>query len=355
MRENIWLNLEIRFIRGLTSFNGYKSMSKEKDKLRLGVCGIGSIGFRHARLLSLRSDVTLFLCDTTRAHLDAAASLPNLDKATESFEELLDSDLDGLIIATPDHLHIPLAEAACLKGVAVLIEKPVAENTEQGERLSEVISQTNAKVLVGYPLRHNSIFLKAKELIDGGVIGNPVSFHIMLGSYNTLVAAKNRFSPTDVNKLLVDYSHEWDYLNWFLGKVKRVSAIKHQSGQREKTQNPNVVNSILELESGISGTAHLDYVQSPGQRYFKIIGDEGTISIDAVKAQVKVQIYAEDFEKTYQLAETFDSMLTRQIEHFLAVIRGTETARVTLADGLNALRVADAMILAAENGTWQAI
>ena len=330
-------------------------MNEKKEKLRIGVCGIGSIGFRHARLLAQRNDVEILLCDTTQAHLDSAKHLPNLEKLTQSFEELLDSNLDGLIIATPDHLHIPLAEAACRKRIAVLIEKPVAENTEQGEKLIEVIKATNTKVLVGYPLRHNSIFLKAKELIDEGIIGNPVSFHIMLGSYNTLVAAKNRFNPDDLNKLFVDYSHEWDYLNWFLGKAKRVAAIKHQSGNREKTQNPNVVNAILELESGISGTAHLDYVQSPGQRHFTIIGDKGTIAVDAVKGRIFLQIYSEDFERIYQFAETFDLMMAKQIEHFIAVIENREECRVNLDDGLNALRVADALILSAQNKAWQVL
>lgn len=330
-------------------------MSAKIEKLRIGVCGIGSIGFRHARLLSNKSDVEILLCDTTQAHLDSAAILPNLGKLTNSFDELLDSNLDGLIIATPDKFHVVQTEAACRKGIAVLIEKPVAENTEQGESLIQTISETNAKVLVGYPLRHNSIFLKAKELIDDELIGTPVSFHIMLGSYNTLVAAKNRFTPTDVNKLFVDYSHEWDYLNWFLGKVKQVSAISHQSGNRQKTQSPNIINAILELESGISGTAHLDYVQSPGQRSFMIIGDKGTVTIDAVKGSILLQLYNEDFERNYQFAETFDGMMAKQIEHFIAVIENREECRVNFDDGLNALRIADALICSCQNKSWQLI
>lgn len=331
-------------------------MSEDIEKLRMGVCGIGSIGFRHARLLAQRDDIRLFLCDPVRAHLEAAQALPHVEQLTESFEELLDSNLDGLVIAAPDHLHIPFAEAAARRGTAVLIEKPVAENTKQGETLKQVISETNAKVLVGYPLRHNQIFLKAKELLDDGSIGQPVSFHIMLGSYNTLVAAKNRFKPTDRNKLFVDYSHEWDYLNWFLGPARRVAATSHQSGARERTQNPNVVNAVLELESGISGTAHLDYVQSPGQRALTVIGDRGTLSIDAVNGQVVLRLYDEEFDRTFQVTETFDGMMGRQLEHFINVIREKEAApRVSLEDGLNALRVADALILAAENRAWESV
>jgi predicted dehydrogenase len=331
-------------------------MSTKENKLRIGVCGIGSIGFRHARLLSQRNDIALYLCDTTRAHLDSAARLPHLEKVTESFEELLDQKLDGLIIATPDQFHIQQAIAACRKGAAVLIEKPVSENTEQAAVLQQYMrDETNTRVLIGYPLRYNGIFLKAKELFDAGLLGEPLSFHIMLGAYNTLVVAKNRFNPTDENKLFIDYSHEWDYLQWFLGKVRRVAAVSHQSGNLERTQKPNIVNCLLELESGATGTAHLDYVQAPGQRCFTIIGDKGTLTIDAVKGLVSLNIYNDGFEREYRVAEHFDVMMERQHEHFIEIVRSGNNCRVTVEDGLNALRVADALILSCESSSWQSV
>lgn len=327
-------------------------MENNTGKLRIGVSGVGSIGFRHARLLSQRNDAELFLCDTTRLHLDAAAKLPNLSKSFELYDELLKCDLDGLIISTPDQFHIDQAENALRKGVPVLVEKPLAETPAQGEILFRCASETDVQVLVGYPLRYNAAFLKGKEIIDDGLIGQPVSFHVMLGAYNTLVAAKNRFNPSNRNKLFFDYSHEWDYIIWFLGKVQKVAAISHQSGELERTQNPNVVNSILEMKSGISGTAHLDYVQAPGAREFTIIGDKGRLVIDAVLGKVVVNIYQEEFERVFMTVEHFDLMMTRQHDHFFEVIRGDSLPKVTIEDGLNALRVADAMVVASETGTW---
>jgi len=330
-------------------------MTDKNKRLRIGVSGIGSIGFRHTRLLSQRGGLDIYVTDPVDAHRRAALDLPGVIAATDTFEEILEHGLDGLIIATPDQFHISQAEAACRKGTTVLIEKPIAENVSQCEALIETIKETNAKVLVGYPLRHNSVFLKAKEFVDRGFIGEPVSFQIMLGSYTTLVAAKNRFNPSDRNKLFVDYSHEWDYLQWFLGKVKRVVAISHTSGNREKTQDPNVVNALFEMESGVSGTAHLDYVQSPGTRAFTIIGDQGVLSINATKTSIKVQLYEDDFEREYNVTETFDSMMLRQIEHFLDVIVSDSECRVTVDDGIHALRVADALIKSVETSSWQAI
>ena len=178
-------------------------MSENSKRLRIGVSGIGSIGSRHTRLLSQRGGTDIYVADPVEAHRKAAMRLPGVASSTDSFDRLLEFGLDGLIIATPDQFHISQAEEACRKGFAVLIEKPIAENVKQCESLIETIKETKAKVLVGYPLRHNSVFLKAKEMVDRGLIGEIVSFHILLGSYNTLVAAKNRFSPSDINKLFV--------------------------------------------------------------------------------------------------------------------------------------------------------
>ena len=330
-------------------------MSDKIKRLRIGVSGVGSIGLRHTRLLSQRGDLDICVADPVDAHRRAALDLPGVITATDTIEELLDRGLDGLIVATPDQFHISQAEAACRKGVPVLIEKPIAENVERCASLVETIKETGVKVLVGYPLRHNSLFLKAKEFVDQGLIGGPVSFQIMLGSYTTLVAAKNRFNQSDKNKLFVDYSHEWDYLQWFLGRVKRVVGISHTSGNREKKQDPNVVNALLEMESGISGTAHLDYIQSPGTRVFTVIGDEGTLSINATRMSITVQMYEDDFEREYHVPETFDSMMLRQIKHFIDVIDSDTECRVTVDDGINALRVADALIRSTEKNSWQAI
>lgn len=329
-------------------------MDAEK-RLRIGVCGVGSIGSRHARLLSQRGDVDVFAADTTEQHLRDVAKLPAVIHSTDSLDELFDFGLDGVIIATPDHLHVPFGEAACRKGVPLLLEKPIADTAQSAERLLRVSGETGTKILVGYPLRHNSIFLKAKELLDQGRIGSPVSFHVELGAYETLVVAKNRFNPGDKNKLFVDYSHEWDYIQWFLGRVERVVAVSHTSGKREKKQDPNVVDALMETAAGVSGTAHLDYVQSPGRRVFSIVGDEGSMTVDATRRILSIQNYADEFEKACPIAETFDSMMSRQLDHFVSVIKKNEECRVTVEDGINALRVADALIRSNESGSWQSI
>lgn len=327
----------------------------DNEKKRIGICGYGSIGSRHARLLSYGGDVDLVIADPVEGHLKDAEKLPSVIAVARSAEEIVKMGLHGLIIATPDEFHVPQAELACRAGVPVLIEKPVADNLENAERLKKIEKETGAAILVGYPLRHNAVFQKGKEILDSGRIGCPVSFHIMLGAYATLLAAKNRFAEGVRNKLFVDYSHEWDYLHWFLGDVDKVAATAQMAGKLELMQDPNIVNAVMTLKNGVSGTAHLDYVQFPGQREFVIIGDRGRLGINAVQGTVTARIYDEEYEQIYSIAETFDGMMTKQWEHFRDIIFNGKEAGVKLDDGINALRTADAMIRSVETGMWQKV
>lgn len=324
-----------------------------KSHWRIGVVGIGSIGFRHARLLSRRSDVELYLCDTIPANLEAAKDLANLCETTDSYARLLAWPLDGVVIATPNSLHVDQACAACRRGIPVLLEKPIATSVADGEVLLAVTRETGAPVLVGYALHYPEFMRLAKKLLGDGVIGNPVSFQVMLGAYDTLIFAKQRFSPRDRDQLYFDYSHEWDYINWFLGHTKAVVASSHTYEHLEHVQNPNVVDAILELESGVTGTAHLDYVQVPTQRRCCIIGDKGTLDIDASQSLVTVHINGEDFIRRFQRIEHRDVFMERQSEHFLQVIAGAEQPLVSVDEGLEAIRVAEALVASSASRQWR--
>ena len=324
-------------------------------RLRIGVCGIGSIGLRHARLLSRRKDLDLFLCDVSSSCLERGKHFPNVLGSTDSFEKILAFELDGLVLATPDDLHVTQGIAACEHGVPLLIEKPVAENSAQALQLLRVVKNTGCKVLVGYLLRYAECMLLAKNLIHQGLIGTPVSFQVMLGAYETLSLAMSRFSTECRNKLFSDYSHEWDYINWFLGPVSNVVATSHQSGDLDLLQQPNVVEAILELQSGVTGTVHLDYVQLPSRRSITLVGDRGTLEISADQSLVSAQIRGEKYSRIYQGLEQRDALMERQLDHFIAMINGVDEPLVTVEDGLMALRVADALILASETRCWQPI
>ena len=324
-------------------------------QLKIGVCGIGSIGARHARLLGKRGDVELAVCDPVAEHIEELRETTVCERATDSFDEMLDWELDGVILATPNRLHVAQGVAAAERGVAMLVEKPVSGTPKDGRVLAEAVRKADVPGLVGYALHYNGILCLVKELLDQGLVGTPVSFQVNLGAYLTLLVAKSRFRPDDRNKLFLDYSHEWDAIHWLLGPVARVVAACHQSGNLERTQNPNVVDALLELTSGVTGTVHIDYVQHPGRRSYTIVGDRGTIVVDALAGTAAVTLAAEDFARQYARVAHRDDAYERQLTHFAAVIRGEESPRVTLEDGLCAVDVADACIRSCESGAWEPV
>ncbi len=324
-------------------------------RVRVGVCGLGSIGVRHARLLAQTPGVVVTGFDAAREGLTLPAGVAGNVEVVGSFEELLDAAPDGLVVATPDALHAPQAIEACRRGTAVLVEKPVAESVESAQALAEVAAQTGTPVLVGYVLRHYAVLRRVRELLAEGVVGTPVSAHVNLGAYETLRVARNRFSDTDRFKLAYDYSHEWDYLQWLLGPAESVAAVARLAGDLPLRQDPNVINGVLAFTGGVTGTFHLDYVQEGQGRRLEVVGDRGTLRADLAGGGIAVKAHAASLTSNYDCAEERDVAFGRQLAHFLEIVRREAEPVVGVRDGIRALRLADAVVAACRSGGWQPV
>lgn len=318
---------------------------------RIGVSGIGSIGLRHARLLA-DLGIEVVLHDVRPQGLELPRELEACARWVTTFDDLLASAVDGVVIATPDHVHVEQVAAACAHGVPVLVEKPLAETLAAARRLEAVVEPGVAPILVGYVLRYVSVLRRARELVDDGVIGAVVSVAATLGAYETLELARNRFGGDTRFRILVDYSHEWDYLRWIVGPIERVVAVAHLAEGRPLRQDPNVVDGVLAFAGGATGTFHLDYVRSPGTRSFTLIGNKGTLAVNVGRGELELRVYDGDVSVTEELSESRDVSFVRQLQHFLAVIQGDERPDVTLQDGLRALAVAEAIEASCTGGVW---
>ena len=326
----------------------------------IGVSGVGSIGTRHVRVLSGFDEVEIVVHDPVSDADDLTRRLGPGVRVAPSFEALLDGGrdgLDGLVIAAPDPHHGDQSVAAAERGIAVLLEKPLAGTVEDGHRIVDAVARTGTPVLVGYVLRHVGCMRRAHQLLLDGAIGQPVSFQLMLGSYQTLRVARNRFSGHAYGSLFVDYSHEWDYLRWLVGPVAGGFASARTAGDLPLSQDPNVVDAVLRLRDGTTGTAHLDYVQDPGTRSFTIIGDRGTLRVDVPTGEIQLHrpgAVAGEQEVTRELVpESVDHSFHAQAAHFLDVARRDAAPVVTATDGMAALAVADLLRRSALDGRWR--
>lgn len=317
----------------------------------VGVTGVGSIGTRHARVFAELGEVTVVVHDAvaTREQLHARLG-PDIEIAP-SLAALLDRGLDGLVVASPDQTHAQAAVAACDRGVAVLLEKPMADTVDAAQDIVAAATSSGTPLLMGYVLRHVRCLQRARALLEGGSIGQPLSFQVMLGAYETLQLARNRFDDAPYGVLFRDYSHEWDYLRWLLAPVSGGFALARRAGHLTLMQDPNVVDVVLRLQDGTTGTAHLDYVQDPGARRFTVIGDAGTLDVDVPTGHLRLRRTGEP-DRVETHPESRDDAFRAQAEQFLAVIGRTQAPAVNAHDGLAALQVADAMHRSALQGRW---
>src|SRR5919109_103316 len=145
------------------------------SKTRIAVAGAGYIGLAHiATLRASRTCELSAIVDPSPRAADAAAKagVP----LYESIEELLRKDRpDGVVLATPNQLHVPQALQCVAAGMPILLEKPIAQTVAEGESLVRAVDEKKAKVLIGHHRAHSPIMAKAKEVVDSGVLGRLVA------------------------------------------------------------------------------------------------------------------------------------------------------------------------------------
>ncbi len=310
--------------------------------------GIGSIGARHVLLLAELGVRDLVVYDPQPAGLDLPAG-PAQAVLARSFHELLAGGLDGVVIASPDECHLEQVREACTAGVPVLVEKPLADSIAAAAELEAVAAATGTAVLVGYVLRYSPALRRARELV-AGALGPIRSAHVALGAGETVALARSRFASARPYGIVFDYSHEWDYLEWLLGPIRRVAAVG--SSVADDRPSPDVVDALLELESGVGATVHLDYVQREAGRVVTVVGERATLRVDVGRGELDLRPADGRASSHEQHTEPRDAMFTGQLEHFLAVIRGKEQPRIGVAVGRRAVEVAEAVRQAGERGEW---
>ena len=317
---------------------------------RVLVLGLGSIGQRHARLLSGRSDVEVLLCDISEAlRRQAADALVKPPAAVySSFADALKAQPDIAFICVPTHLHVPMALTAIRNGTDVLVEKPVSDSLENARELVKAAEAAGRFLQVGYMLRYDEGLITMKEVIDKGEIGNIVGGRAMIGTYVTLLNAKGTDRIDHPNSLVVDYTHELDFIRWFFGEVKDIMAMQTRIGDLELKPQPNIFQIGLKFSSGAVVQVHMDYIQFPQRRIFEVYGDRGTLCYDFMTGEIQHFTFQRAHEWTSKnvlpVTDRWDDLFRKEHESVLTRRSQGLPPFVSGADGLRALEIADQVI-----------
>ena len=337
------------------------------QNINIAIVGAGLVGQRHADALLRTPNAQLSAIVDPGDEAKQFANqnhVPYFDKLDELLESMRP---DGVILSTPTGLHAEQSLTCIAKKIPLLIEKPITVTSDEAIQIVKASEQNGTPTLVGHHRRYNPLIQRGKKAIDDGLLG-PIStinstcwFYKPNSYFDTAPWRKQKGAgPISVNLV-----HDVDLMRYLCGDIVRVTAIARPSIRN--FENEDVAAAVLEFENGAVGTISVsDTTVSPwswehtsgeypvypktDQICYQIGGTKGALSIPDLK------LWTHEAEPDWWSPITFDELsyvasnpLDAQIAHFCDVIRGTAEPMISAREGMQSLKVVEAIQEAANS------
>lgn len=323
-----------------------------KVPLKVALIGLGAMGQNHLRVLSSLEGVNLI------GVVEKDSSLWHGPTDFSVFREI--SDLEGLgidfaVVATPTHSHEKICIRLANIGCHVLVEKPIAVSVEEGERMEEKFSALGRLGAVGYIERFNPAVTQLKMRLEAGEIGEIYQISTRRqGSFPTRVA------DIGVTKDLA--THDIDIASWI--SSSRYTEICGQTSKKSGRDHEDIVVATCRLESGVIVNHVVNWLSPMKERVVSVIGERGMLIADTLTGDLTLhengsnEISWESYAvfrgvtegNTTRFAFPKKEPLQAELEDFRDAVAGGESRFVTFGEGVEALRVATAILTSAQSG-----
>ena len=335
--------------------------------VRLLLIGAGVIGRTHIDRIGRDPHLALAGIAEPSAAGKALAEQLGVPWAASHLELLERTQAQGAIVATPNASHVGMAIDCLERGVAALVEKPVADTVTEALALVQAQQRTGVPVLVGHHRRHNPINTRARSILQEGRLGRVVTANVMCTVLkpDAYFDAAWRRQPGG-GPVLINLIHEIDMLRFLCGEITEVQALSSNAVRGFAVED--TAAAVLRFASGALGTVVLSdaaaspwcwdfcaaeqdqYPRQDVQSHF-IAGTHGSLSLPDLSLwnyRGERSWHAEmTLEKTF--VHKADAYI-RQLQHFAAVIEGRETPLCSALDGLRTLQATLAVAEAARSG-----
>ncbi len=320
--------------------------------VRFGVVGLGNMGRHHVRVLAELDGVDLVAVadpvEEARERVAKARRIP----AYASYEELFAAeDLEAVVVAVPTIRHEEVALAAMAAGLHVLVEKPLAPSVEAAVRIADAAAACGVVATVGHVERYNPVVSRLKAFLDAGELGRVFQLRaIRTGPLPDRIQ--------DVGVVVDLATHELDVIRFLLEQpIERVFA---EGAQRMHSGHEDLTTSLLRFADGTIALLDVNWLTPVKIRELTVVGENGMYQLDY---QAQNLSFIENSHVSYWPAfmgrqGVSEGNLIRyrieraeplrvELDSFAAAIRGADVSLVSMADGIGAVALAEAMLLSA--------
>jgi len=339
------------------------------SKTRIALAGMGVIGRKHAAAMAESDTVEMTaVVDADPATADLAAKHGAVFHA--SLDALFErTEVDGVLLATPNALHASQGIACVERGLHILVEKPFATDVSEARALVEAGQAHGIPILAGHYRRFNSQVEQARDILASGAIGDLVGVSAIwaMKKHDAYYDVAWRTEPGG-GPILTNLIHDVDCLRWLCGEIVSVSAQSSSKTRGHAVEDSAAIT--LGFENGALGTILLsDAAPSPwafeatttenadfhhmDDCCYRFMGDKGAFDFPLSR----IWTYPDGVTPRWDnpMAKTHKPVgpgnpLRAQVEHFGRVIRGEEAPRTSAADGARTLAATLAVIEAARTG-----
>jgi len=322
--------------------------------VRVGLIGLGSMGRHHLRILASMEGARLVaVADPDATALAAATDATGALGFAEPLALLAEADLDAVVIAAPTTTHVGLALAAIDRGIAALIEKPLAATPPEAEAIVAASLATGVPVQVGHVERFNPAVLELGRLLGAGWL-------------STVYAVTSRRAGPfparirDVGVTIDLATHDVDILSWIARE--RPIRVYAETAQRIHADHEDLLFGLMSFESGTVAMLDVDWLTPAKRRQLTVVGEEGMFELDFLTQRLTfsrsseltnprmISGYAPTFAgEVAELPVSNEEPLLAELTAFIHVVRTGDRPVVNADDGRWAVVLAHALLTSAKD------
>jgi predicted dehydrogenase len=322
-------------------------MTNEQERVSLALFGPGGFGAERARAMHDSPMVEFAACYSPIIEERLSCQNQYGAKAVESPADIWDDDrIEGVVISTPNHLHLELVSRAAACGKHVFVEKPITPTVAQGQEMIERCKTSGVLLMVGHNSRRRERVRKMKQFIEDGTLGIPIAAEMNNSHAGGLDIQPGdwRWSPVNCpgGSLIQLGIHHADTLLYLFGPVARVSAWQRRLAVSAEIDDTTM--TLLEFENGALGYIGAMYAV-PALRFYHILGTKANVRWDKVGG---LMLEREGSRETIPVAD--NDTVREEIDEFASCIRNGGAPEVDGEKALMALALIEAAVLSNQRG-----